>query len=145
MKAGNIIGTIKADIKLVNPTDLALVDEKKIGEDAVRRINITALVDTGAYMLCINDSISRHLGLRHMTYQKLELADGSVVEAEVVGPVIVNFKNRTTACRALVLPGNAQPLLGSIPMEDMDLIIIPETRTLEINPDSPNIASSTAK
>jgi hypothetical protein len=36
-------------------------------------------------------------------------------------------------------------LLGAIPMEDMDLIIVPKTRTLEINPDSPNIASSIVK
>ncbi|HWP53725.1 MAG TPA: hypothetical protein VN476_06285 [Pyrinomonadaceae bacterium] len=38
-----------------------------------------------------------------------------------------------------------QVLLGAIPMEDMDLIIIPSTRTLDINPNSPNFASSIAK
>jgi hypothetical protein len=37
-----------------------------------------------------------------------------------------------------------QVLLGAIPMEDMDLII-PKTRTLDVNPDSPNIASSIVK
>ncbi len=30
-------------------------------------------------------------------------------------------------------------------MEDMDLIIIPKTRTLEVNPNSPNIATSIVK
>lgn len=35
-------------------------------------------------------------------------------------------------------------LLGAIPMEDMDLIVIPKTRTVDINPESPNIASSIA-
>jgi len=29
-------------------------------------------------------------------------------------------------------------------MEDMDLIVIPKTRTVDINPDSPNIAGSIA-
>jgi hypothetical protein len=38
-----------------------------------------------------------------------------------------------------------QILLGAIPMEDMDLVIIPKTRTLDVNPNSPNIASSIAK
>jgi hypothetical protein len=38
-----------------------------------------------------------------------------------------------------------QVLLGAIPMEDMDLIIIPKTRTLDVNPASPNFASSMAK
>lgn len=38
-----------------------------------------------------------------------------------------------------------QVLLGAIPMEDMDLVIIPKTRMLDVNPDSPNIASSIVK
>ena len=36
-------------------------------------------------------------------------------------------------------------LLGAIPMEDMDLVIIPKTRTLAVNPESPNIGTSIAK
>lgn len=36
-------------------------------------------------------------------------------------------------------------LLGGIPMEDMDLVIILKTRTLAVNPESPNVASSIAK
>jgi hypothetical protein len=36
-------------------------------------------------------------------------------------------------------------LLGAIPMEDMDLVIIPRTRTLDVNPANPNVASSTVK
>ena len=38
-----------------------------------------------------------------------------------------------------------QVLLGAIPMEDMDLVIVPGKRILDINPDSPNIASSVVK
>jgi len=38
-----------------------------------------------------------------------------------------------------------QPLLGAIPMEDMDLVVVPKTREVIVNPDSPNIASSIAK
>jgi len=30
-------------------------------------------------------------------------------------------------------------------MEDMDLVIIPDKKILDVNPDSPNIASSIAK
>jgi glutamate racemase len=34
---------------------------------------------------------------------------------------------------------------GFMEQVDMDLIIVPKTRTLDVNPDSPNIASSIAK
>jgi len=36
-------------------------------------------------------------------------------------------------------------LLGAIPMEDMDLIVIPKTRTVDINPASPNFAHGIVK
>ncbi|WP_207787919.1 hypothetical protein [Candidatus Thiosymbion oneisti] len=35
--------------------------------------------------------------------------------------------------------------LGAIPMEDMDLVITPKTRVLDVNPSSANIATSMAK
>ena len=38
-----------------------------------------------------------------------------------------------------------QVLVGAIPMEDMDLVVIPRTRTLDVNPNSPNIATTIAK
>jgi len=38
-----------------------------------------------------------------------------------------------------------QSLLGAIPMEDMDLVVVPQTREVIVNPNSPNIASSIAK
>jgi len=34
---------------------------------------------------------------------------------------------------------------GAIPMEDMDLVVIPRSRTIDINPESPNLAISIAK
>ncbi|MEK7813039.1 MAG: clan AA aspartic protease, partial [Candidatus Desantisbacteria bacterium] len=59
-----------------------------------------------------------------------------------VGPIELRFKNRIGFTGALVM-GN-QVLLGAIPMEDMDLVIVPRTRTLTVNPASPNIATSMA-
>ena len=38
-----------------------------------------------------------------------------------------------------------QVLLGAIAMEDMDLVVSPEDRRIDVNPDSRNIACSTAK
>jgi clan AA aspartic protease len=139
------MGIIKAEIELVNPDDLVLVDQGKITMNEIRKMNVTTLVDTGAYMLCINQTFRAQLGFRSAGFQKAELADGSVAEIEVVGPVIVNFKNRNTMCRALVLPGNSQPLLGSIPMEDLDVIIVPLKQTIDINPEHPIMAQTLLK
>ena len=52
-------------------------------------------------------------------------------------------KNRSGFVGALVL-GN-EVLLGAIPMAEMDLVVNPRDRTVDVNPDSPNIATGICK
>ena len=59
------------------------------------------------------------------------------------GPIEVRFKNRVGFAGALVM--GDQVLVGAIPMEDMDLVVLPRTRTLDVNPSSPNIATTIVK
>ena len=60
-----------------------------------------------------------------------------------MGPLELRFKGRVGFAGALVM-GN-QVLLGAIPREDMDWVVLPKERRLDVNPASPNIASSIAK
>jgi len=90
-----------------------------IGEEEVKRINISVLVDTGSYNLCIHESIQEQLQFTIVEKRKAETADGRIVECDIVDNVQVRFKNRATICRAMVLPGSCEPLLGAIPLEDM--------------------------
>ena len=60
-----------------------------------------------------------------------------------VGPIEIRFKNRVGFVGALVQ--GDQPLLGAIPMEDMDLVVIPGKRVLDINPENPNVPGTIAK
>jgi clan AA aspartic protease len=106
-------------------------------------VEVNALADSGALHLCIPEHIQIQLNLEAIDHKEVTLADGSKKLVPYVGPVELRFKNRVGFAGALVL--GDQVLLGAIPMEDMDLIIIPKTRTLDVNPDSPNIASSIVK
>ncbi|SRR5712691_7087451 len=106
-------------------------------------VEVVALADSGALHLCIPDHIQIQLGLEAIDQKEVTLADGSKKLVPYVGPVELRFKNRVGFAGALVL--GDQVLLGAIPLEDMDLVIIPKTRTLDVNPDSPNIASSIVK
>jgi len=144
---GNILfmGMTYAEIELINYSDLDRVKRFEIDKDEVRRMNTRLLVDTGAHMLTINETIQSILGLQVVENRSTQLADGNWVKLPVVGPIEVRFANRKSICNAFVLPGDTEALLGAIPMEDMDLVIIPKTRTLDINPNSPNFASSIAK
>ncbi len=139
------MGLIYAKIKLINGEDLALANRNVIGQDEVRQLTVEALVDSGAYNLCINESIQEQLQFPVMEKRKAETADGRIVECDVVGFVEVRFKNRATTCRAMVLPGSSEPLLGAIPLEDMDVLIHPQRQELIVNPDHPYFAQMKLK
>ena len=47
-----------------------------------------------------------------------------------VGPVEIRFKNRVCFVGALVMGDKV--LMGSIAMEDMDLIVLPRARRLDV-------------
>jgi len=106
-------------------------------------VDVVALADSGATHLCIPEHVQVQLQLEEIDSKEVTLADGSKKLVPYVGPVELRFKNRVGFAGALVM--GDQVLLGAIPMEDMDLVVIPKTRTLDINPNSPNFASSIAK
>jgi clan AA aspartic protease len=106
-------------------------------------VAVDALADTGALHLCIPEHVRLQLKLEAIDSKEVTLADGTKRLVPYVGPIEVRFKNRVGFVGALVM--GDQVLVGVIPMEDMDLVVIPRTRTIDVNPESPNIASSLAK
>ena len=96
-------------------------------------------------MLAINEHLKYQLDLPQLDQQIAELADGSKIKLDIVGPVDLRFENRATTCRAMVLPGDSEILLGSIPMEDMDLLIDPKRQRLIVNPETPYLAKKPLK
>lgn len=139
------MGLTYADIELINAGDIEMARRFVIGQDEVKRLHINMLVDTGAYNLCINESIQAQLDLPFVEKRKGQLANGSIEEYDFVGPVVLKFKNRQTVCNALVLRGDNEPLLGAIPLEDMDVLIHPLRQELLVNPDHPYYAQMKLK
>ena len=139
------MGLTYADIELINGDDLAFARRNMIGEEEIRRLKVEMLVDTGALMLCINESIQEQLQFPVVEKRKAETADGRIIECDVVSNVEVRFRNRQTTCRAMVLPGSSEPLLGAIPLEDMDVLIHPQRQELIVNPEHPYFAQMKLK
>lgn len=139
------MGLIYADIELINAGDIEMARRHLIGEDEIRKMPVKMLVDKGAYNLCINEIIQSQLELPFVEKRKGQMADGSIQEYDMVGPVTVKFKNRQTACLAMVLPGDNEPILGAIPLEDMDVLIHPLRQELIVNPEHPFYAQMKLK
>jgi len=123
---------VRATITLKNPRR-----EKSEGLEEV------ALVDSRVIHLCIPERVRIQLKLEEIDHKEVTLADGSKKFLPYVGPIEIKFKNRTGFAGALVI-GN-QVLFGAIPMEDMDLVIIPRKQILDVNPENPNFAGSIVK
>ena len=83
------------------------------------------------------------LQLDELEKREITMADGSRRLVRYMGPVIISFANRQCYAGAMVLGDEA--LLGAIPMEDMDLVVLPGVRQVAVNPANPNIALSIAK
>ena len=126
------MGITYADLRLANDA-----------RDDLEEINASAVVDTGALHLCIPEHIAIQLQLKARSKREVQTADGKSHMVDYVSPVRISMLGRECTTGALVI-GN-QVLLGAIPMEDMDLVVIPKTREVMVNPNSPNIASSIAK
>jgi clan AA aspartic protease len=121
-----------ANIKLVNAGDLEASKRNIIGEDEIKSITVRALVDTGCITFCINDAIQEVLQLSKKGTRRSVLADGRVLELDVLGPIEIYYLDRYCTTNALLLPGNEEPLLGAIPMEEMDLIVYPGRNELMV-------------
>ena len=139
------MGLVYADITITNSLDEGLARRGDLAEEKVRKVNVRALVDSGAYMLCINENIKAQLGLEKIDEMLAEMANGKLETVEITGPVEVRFENRSTSCRAAVLPGESEVLMGSIPLEDMDVVILPKEQKLIVNPETPYIAKKKIK
>ena len=134
------MGLVYADVEIINGGDLEMVRRLHMDPEDVKRIHTSILVDTGSYMLCINEAIQEQLQLPVVDTKKAQTADNRIIDCPVVDQVQLRFKNRQWSGRAMVLPGDCEPLLGAIPLEEMDVLIHPLRNELIVNPDHPYFA-----
>lgn len=126
------MGLVYANIKLSNP-----VKPEQLP------IEVSCLVDSGSTFLYITQHVANQLGAKELLKKEAHRADGSSKLLPYVGPIKVEFMNRACFVGAMVLGDEC--LLGAIPMEDMDLVILPKLFKLSVNPESPNIARGKVK
>ncbi|HVM96556.1 MAG TPA: retroviral-like aspartic protease family protein, partial [Candidatus Acidoferrales bacterium] len=117
-------------IKLRNWQNAFLPPEEQ-GED----VACDALVDTGAGELALPADMIERLRLRPLDGVVIaKLADGSRQRCRTLGIVEVEVMGRTCQVRAIELPRGTEPLLGAVPLEELDWHISPREQRLLPNP-----------
>jgi len=124
------MGLVYAEITLRNAGDVSNEQRGIIKESDIRQTTVTAMVDTGAVTLVINEKLRTQLGLAVRGSRQVSFANDTKEICKTTEPVEIQWNNRSCAVRALVVPDSSEVLLGAIPLEDMDLIVDPARLTL---------------
>lgn len=100
--------------------------------EAIMPLKCNAIVEPCVRHLFIPERIARHLTLTTLGSRGVILPNGTTIVVPYVGPIHVQFGVRNCVIGA-VIEGN-DVLLGTIPMDDMNLLVRPMTQDVVENP-----------
>jgi clan AA aspartic protease len=127
------LGVFKVQIRVRNWQNRFLPEDQQ-GEE----ISTEPLVDSGAIELSLPADLIEKLKLQELGKVKVYTADGGEHLYRVMGIAEVEVQGRVSQVRVIELPRGAEPLLGAIPLEEMDWHISPKEKKLVPNPRSPD-------
>ena len=104
-----------------------------------KEIELEAVIDTGAKMLVLPQNVIDKLNLGKMREVKVRYANNKTETKSIYGVVTVEMCGRAGEFNVLAEPEGAQPLVGQIILEQLDLIVDPSTRKVIPNPRSPEM------
>jgi clan AA aspartic protease len=107
--------------------------------DPAKTIEVEAVIDTGATMMVLPQHIVDELGLRKIRETKVRYANNKTERKSIYGVVTLEIKGRTGNFDVLADEEGAQPLVGQVVLEVLDLVVDPRTRTVIPNPMSPEM------
>ena len=127
------MGVFRVPAILKNWQNEFLAEDQR-GED----VECELLVDTGASELALPAEIIERLRLKQTGQARVCVADGDRPTCRVFGIVDLTVQGRSCQVRAIKLPNGTKPLLGAVPLEEMDWHVAPQGQELVPNPESPD-------
>jgi clan AA aspartic protease len=119
------MGIFKEEITLENIIDRGITECGYIKEDEIHTLKVEAMPDTGAWTVVINEEVREKLGLTIRETSKSTLADGKANTYDVTEGIEIRWKDCSTVLPAVVVPNAKDILLGTLPLEAMDLMVDP--------------------
>ena len=126
---------IREKIVILNESDEVL--ERRGIIDEVRKVEVEALVDTGAVMMLIPQDMKEHLGLEDKGKVIVVLADERKAELSRAGTARIEIAGRSFPTDCLVGPPGCEVLVGHLIMEALDLVLGPLKGKIFPRPESP--------
>ena len=124
------MGTVYETLTLKNAADVANAERGIIPEQDVRETTVNAIVDARMFTIIISEEVREKLELRIRGTREVTLANDKKEVCKVAEPVEIHWKNRDVTLPAIVSSGWGEILLGSLPLEHMDLMVDPVNKRL---------------
>ena len=129
-----VVGKVVVHASIENLADLYRAEQGAIRSEQVRKIEVNdALIDTGATMLSLPESIISQLGLKRRKTRKVRTANG-VRDAGVYDAVRLSIQGRDCVIDVADIPDTCPVLIGQVPLELMDWVVDPAGQRLIGNP-----------
>ena len=116
------MGRITATIQVKNVFDEMDANRGSLKEEAVRSVEVEAMADSGATMLCLKQSVIQQLGLPLLGERRARTTNG-VVTRRIYDGAKITLKERTATFDAVEVPDDCPNLIGQIPLERLDFVL----------------------
>jgi len=128
------MGKVVVKVSLTNQLDLFA--ERFGKKQKPRRLEVDALVDTGATRLYLQPSVISRLGLKPVEEILSKTTNGMRVR-KVYDPVRLEIMGRHGMFEVVDIDESVPNLIGQIPLEQLDLVVDSKNRRLIPNPEHP--------
>jgi len=119
------VGRVVIKIKVENLVDVLLAERGELLPEQVRSVEMDALVDTGATLLCLPSKKIAELGLSLLETRTATTATGPA-DRRIFRGAQLSIMGRTCT----TLEEGVPALVGYVPLENLDLQPDPKKRTL---------------
>ena len=117
------VGRFFVEIQVTNHRDAVRADSGALDRSAIRRLRVSALVDTGATRLVLPAEAAQQLGLPEVRTVGVRYADGRQNRRTAVGDAEVEIQGRSSVFTAVVEPNRTEALIGAIVLEELDFVV----------------------
>ena len=135
------MGEVRARLVLENQSDRVLADAGHLDSARIRRVELDALVGTGAVMTLLPQDVVEALGLPLDDKIIVTLANEETIELRRARVLSLALGDRQMDTDCLVGPPRCEPLLGQLVLERLDLIVDSVKPVVSPRPESPFLPS----
>ncbi|MBF0538486.1 MAG: hypothetical protein HQL03_09575 [Nitrospirae bacterium] len=133
------MGEIRVKVLLRNYASAEMSRRGYISKEEIESSELEMVVDTGAVLILLPQDEVEKLGLLPAKKIVVTYADERKEERWLAMGLEVNIGNRSMVTDCIIGPPLCEPLLGQIALEELDLIIDAQRKTLGPRPESPNL------